>query len=89
MVKTHQRVAVFGGDGRLPSKIREKSCTQNINIYRSCKNSGVKEQRRLEASIKAGSFGLIMILTRWNCHSATKRIRKLCRKRGVKVVMIT
>lgn len=83
MVKPAQaRVAVIGGDGRNPERWRDLG---EIRTFCSPRDGGNGEQRRLLSALRAGSFDRVVILTRWNSHSATRQIRKLCRELGVPV----
>lgn len=82
MVTARARVAVLGGDGRLPVALRDGA---EVRVYKSPRDGGVNDVHRLEASIKAGSIDRVVVLARWNAHGATQRIRKLCRRLGIPV----
>jgi len=46
------------------------------------------ELRRLIAAVRARSVDLVIILARWNGHSATSVVRRFCRRAGVEVVVV-
>ena len=79
------RVAVFGGDSRQLERWSELGSTV---FFRAQRSGGNGELRRLESALRAGSIDHVAILTRWNGHSATTKIRRLCRSRGVAVTLI-
>lgn len=84
MVAPTRRVAVLGGDGRFdPDRIPGA----DIRVYKARRYGGNGELRRLEAAIRQGGIDLVVVLTRWNCHSVTQKILGLCRRIGVKVEM--
>lgn len=39
------------------------------------------------AALAAGSIGTVIILARWNAHCVTSRVRAVCKRLGVKVVV--
>lgn len=76
------RVAVLGGDGRF----RLPELLDGVyTLFKSARDGGNSEARRLEAGLRAGSFDKVILLVRWNSHSATRRIRRLCKQLGVAV----
>lgn len=74
------RVALVGGDDRL---CLDPPDDVEIKIYKSTDHGGNGELRRILAALRAGSIDLVLVLRRWNGHSATTAIRRLCRKLGV------
>lgn len=84
VVATH-RVAVLGGDGRLRPGLVE---APEVVVFKSPRDGGNGDARRLEASLRAGSFGTLIVLTRWNSHSTTQKLRRLCKALGVIVMMM-
>ena len=79
------RVAVLGGDGRQEGRWAQLG---EVDHFRGRRFGGNGELRRLERAIRAGSFALVVILARWNGHSATEKVMKLCRSRGVRVMIV-
>lgn len=85
MVTTAERVAVIGGDGRLSPRLVD---APEIAVYRSPRCGGNGDARRLEKALRKGSFGVLIVLTRWNSHSTTQKLSRLCKKLGVKIVLM-
>lgn len=75
------RVAVLGGLGEAASR----DATGQMRYFGSAHDVGRGELVRLEQALRAGGIGRVIIRTRWNGHSATKRIRRVCRTLGVPV----
>jgi len=84
VVATHP-VAVFGGNGRIRPGLVE---APEVVVFASPRDGGSGDARRLEAALRAGSFGTLVVLTRWNSHSRTRRLRRLCASIGAAVVMV-
>jgi hypothetical protein len=82
---TEARVAIFGGDDRQAERWAH---FKGARFFASPKGGRNGELRRLTASLRARSIDLLLILARWNGHSATKQIRRLCRRLGVRVVIM-
>lgn len=85
MVVAAHRVAVIGGDGRLRPGLVE---APEVVVFKSPRDGGNGDARRLEAALRAGSFGTLIVLIRWNSHSTTRKLRLLCKKLGVEIVVI-
>ena len=49
---------------------------------------GNGELRRLETALRSGTIDRVVILARWNGHSATTKVRRLCKSRGVPVTFV-
>lgn len=81
--KVNSRTAVLGGDGRDCPDIPD-----GARIYRSSRSGGDGELRRLLAALRAGAIERVLILARWNGHSATAAVQKLCRRLGIRVEMV-
>jgi len=75
-------VAVFGGDGRFDERAIP-GC--QVRKFLSRRAGGNGELRRLEAALRAGSIHRVVVLSRWNGHSGTQRVARLCRKLGIPV----
>lgn len=75
------RVAVLGGLGEAASR----DATGQMRYFGSAHDVGRGELVRLEQALRAGGIGRVIIRTRWNGHSATTRIRRVCRTLGVPV----
>ena len=83
MVNARQpRIAVLGGDGRFNPQ-RLPDC--RVKVYQARRYGGNGHLRRMEASLKAGGVDRVVLLVRWNGHSATTRVVRLCRKLGIPV----
>mgnify|MGYP003375270772 CR=1 FL=1 len=80
--QSRRRIAVFGGDGR-PHPYAESQ--GDVRYFQSPGNGGNGGVKQLEASLRAGGIDLVLVLTRWNGHSATKSIRRLCSQLGVPI----
>jgi hypothetical protein len=50
-----------------------------LRRFLSTRYGGEGEIRALEQALKRGRISRVLILARWNGHSATERILKLCR----------
>ena len=85
MVVAAHRVAILGGDGRNRPGLVE---APDIVLFRSPRDGGRGEARRLEKALKSGTIGTVVVLVRWNSHSTTRKIRKLCARLGVRVVLV-
>lgn len=77
-----RRIAVFGGDGRRHPYAESQG---DVRYFPSTGNGGNGGVKQLEASLRAGGIDLVLVLTRWNGHSATKVIRQLCRQLRVPI----
>jgi hypothetical protein len=73
-------VAVIGGDGRPMQGV-----DAGARRYASPGDGGNGELRRLEAALRAGSIDRMIILARWNSHSATRKLRRLCKRLRIEV----
>lgn len=83
---TRPRVALFGGDGRNAAKFADRG---EVTVYQSLnEGKGDGEKRRLIASIKAGSFSLVIILAKWIGHEANREVRKVCRVHNIPLEVI-
>ncbi len=79
------RVAVLGGDARQEGRWLELGTP----VYSQARRFGGNgELRRLESALRSGAIDRVVILARWNGHSATTKVRRLCRNRGVPVTVI-
>jgi hypothetical protein len=85
MVARTSKVAVFGGDAR---QVGRWSKLGRPVHFSGPRHGGNGELRRLEGALRAGTVDHVVILARWNGHAATKRVRRLCRKRGVRVTIV-
>ena len=81
MVEVSVRVAVYGGDSRQ----RERWRGDEFVHFQSSKNGGNGELRRLEAALRAGNIGQVILLWKWNGHSGMAKVRALCRRLRVPV----
>lgn len=79
------RVAVLGGDARQQGRWCELGTP---TYFQARRFGGNGELRRLESALRAGTFDHVVILARWNGHSATTKVRRLCRSRGVPVTLV-
>ena len=83
------QIAVLGGDGRLPSKVRSHIPEgARLRQFASPKDGGQGEARDLEQALHKGGIDRVWILTRWNSHGITRRIRRLCRLLAIPVMLI-
>ena len=79
-----RRIAVFGGDAR---QRRRWADAGGVRFFQSRCSGGNGELRRLVASVRARSVDLVVVLVRWNGHSATRKLRRICRQCGVAFVL--
>ncbi len=79
------RVAVLGGDGRQEGR---SEASERAVYFMARRYGGNGELRRLEASLRSGAIGRLVILARWNGHAATRSMRRLCKKLGVPVELV-
>ena len=80
-----RRVAIFGGDARQQDRWNELGTP---SFFQARRFGGNGELRRLESALRAGGFDHVVILARWNGHSATTKVRRLCKRRGVPVTVV-
>ncbi len=78
------RVAILGGDGRQARKVPAGA---DVRCYQARRYGGNGELRRLLAALAAGSIDTVIILARWNAHCVTRRVRAVCKRLGVRVVV--
>ncbi len=83
-LKARERVAVLGGDGRHTVDAGPEA---RVRIYRSPRDGGTGDVRRLLDSIRAGGVDRVVILVRFNSHSATDSVRRACKRAGVPVAI--
>ena len=82
MVASPTRVAVLGGDGRFDWR---SMADCRVRVFEGRRTGGNGPLRRLERALKSGGVDRVIVLARWNGHSATIRVRRLCRQLGVPV----
>ncbi|MDP3274806.1 MAG: hypothetical protein Q8Q09_06380 [Deltaproteobacteria bacterium] len=75
-----ERVAIVGGDGRRRSTQREPC---EYRYFMSPHNGGRGELVRFEQALRCGGIDRVVILVRWNAHSAIHKIKRLCKAQGV------
>jgi hypothetical protein len=85
VVTAARRVAILGGDGRQSD--RWAAWGETVH-FQARGDGGNGELRRLLSALRSGRIGLVVILARWNGHSATAAVRKVCKKRGIRVEVI-
>ncbi len=85
MVTRRPRVAVLGGDGRFQAE-RLRGC--RVRVFPARRYAGNGSLRRLEQSLRSGGVDRVVVLARWNSHSATGRVLRLCRQLGVPVEVV-
>ena len=56
-----------------------------VRYFGSAHDVGRGELVRLEQALRAGGIDRVVIRTRWNSHTVTVRIRRVCRTLGVPV----
>jgi hypothetical protein len=59
-----------------------------VRFFASPRDTGVGELKRLEAAIKAGSIDEVYMPTRWNSHTTTQLVTRLCKDRGIPVFLL-
>ncbi|TAK27426.1 MAG: hypothetical protein EPO40_17560 [Myxococcaceae bacterium] len=75
------RLAVVGGLG----DARAQDAAKRVRYFGSARDVGRGELVRLERALRAGGIDPVIIRTRWNGHSVTVRIRRVCRTLGIPV----
>jgi len=70
------RIAVLGGSRRALPKI---PAGLDVRHFKGLRDGGNGELRRLVRALKAGKIERLFLLARWNSHSVTKRVLRLCR----------
>ncbi len=85
MAARHERIAVLGGDGRM---LRNRGAGARFRVFKGRRFGGNGELRRLEAALRSGRIDRVFILARWNGHSATTRVLRLCRKLDIPVRVV-
>lgn len=81
MVTREPRVAVVGGLG--DASVHD--ATGRVRYFGSAHDVGRGELVRLEQALRSGGIDRVVIRTRWNSHTVTVRIRRVCRTLGVPV----
>lgn len=81
MARVNLRTAVYGGDQRQ----QRRWVGEQYVFFEAAKYGGNGELRRLDAALRAGGIGEVIILFQWNGHSGSARVRRLCRRLGVPV----
>ena len=71
------RVAVLGGDGR---RAEDWAPGADVRVFLGRRYGGNGELKRLERSMRAGSVDRLVVLARWNGHSATTYAVRLARR---------
>lgn len=84
-MSTALRIAILGGDARQSERWRGEGIAV---FFQAPRFGGNGEARRLEAAIRSGSIDRVVILARWNGHSSTQAVRRLCRRLGIPVVVV-
>ena len=79
------RVAVLGGDGR-PHAHVPTGC--EVRYFAAAGDGGNGEARRLASALRAGTVDQVIILTRWNSHEVTRRIRRICKQQQIPVTVV-
>lgn len=78
-------IAVLGGDGRPHSRIPSGA---SARYFAAAGDGGNGEARRLAAALRSGTIDHVYILTRWNSHKVTGRIRRICKQLGIPVTLV-
>ena len=82
-----KRTAIVGGDGRQRRRRRWQHYDPVI-FFQGGRSGGNGELARLEAALRAGSIDQVILLARWNGHSVTTRVRRVCRALGIPVRLL-
>ena len=82
---TRTRVAVLGGDGRRADSWAPDA---DVRVFQGRRVGGNGELKRLERSMRSGAIDLLVVLARWNGHSATTFAVRLARRLGIPVEVI-
>jgi hypothetical protein len=72
--------AILGGDARRPPV---NVTAPKIVLFGSQQDSGNGEFRRLKQSLKSGVFGAVVIRSRWNSHTVTTAVKKICKQLNI------
>ena len=83
---TPATVLVFGADDRVHALAE---LHDRIRTYASHREHGARSRKRVEAALRAGRVGCVVLLTRWAGHPDTGVIRALCRARGIALHVVT
>ena len=79
------RVAILGGDGRQTRRV--DAVGADARCFKAHRYGGNGELRSLLAALAAGSIDTVIILARWNAHCVTRRVRAMCKRLGVRVIV--
>ncbi len=79
------RVAVLGGDGRSHCRIPVDA---TVRYFAAAGDGGNGVARRLTSALRAGTIDHVYILTRWNSHGVTGRIRRICKQLQIPVTFV-
>lgn len=75
-----ERLAVVGGDGRFDVEGWPGS---RVRVFKAERYGGNGPLRSFERSIRSGGVDRVLVLARWNSHSTTRRVTRLCRQLGI------
>lgn len=78
------RIAILGGDARPHRLIQDRPDV----IHFPAKMYGGRRWRKMLASLKRGSFGRVIILTRFIDHSTSTLVRSVCSALDIACVLV-
>ncbi|KAI8470957.1 MAG: hypothetical protein J3K34DRAFT_508523 [Monoraphidium minutum] len=81
-------VAFVGGKSLKAADARMLPQGAAVRFFGSPRDMGQGELRRLEAALKAGGIDQVYMITRFNGHSVTQTVRRICRERGIPVSLL-
>ncbi|WIA20944.1 hypothetical protein OEZ85_005284 [Tetradesmus obliquus] len=81
-------VAFVGGRALKPSDRKTLPPDAEVRFFGSPRDTGRGELQRLEAAIKAGTIDEVYMPTRWNSHTTTQLVTRLCKDRGIPVLLL-
>jgi len=64
------------------------AAAMQVRFFGSPRDTGLGDLKRLEAAIKAGSIDQVYMQTRWNGHTTTQTVTRLCKERGIQCFLL-
>eukprot|EP00775_Hariotina_reticulata_P006194 gene6194-6430_t len=87
-VEKHLRIAFVGGRNLKRSHMKMLPPGAEVRHFGSARDVGEGEIKSLEACIKAGSVDEVYMMTRWNSHTTTQYISRLCKRLDIPVHLL-
>lgn len=84
---TSRRIAILGGDGK-HRECERWAAHGSVVHFPARGDGGNGGLRRLKTALRAGGIDHVVILSRWNSHSATVAVRRVCKLYAISVEIV-